>query len=148
MAIRQGDWKLVRYDGNADTNTGKAPPVSSVKLYDLAKDIHEDKDLAAEQPEKVKQLQALWDEWNRSNIKPLWGPITRTTTARSPARRRRRPPSKGYLVPFAAALAPSSGPRSGGIERCHASTAFVRRVTTLVSLAARSWVSPGSRLRS
>jgi len=73
MAIRQGDWKLVRYDGNADTNTGKAQPVSSVKLYDLAKDIHEDKDLAAEQPEKVKQLQALWDEWNRSNIKPLWG---------------------------------------------------------------------------
>lgn len=73
MAIRQGDWKLVRYDGNADTNTGKAQPVSSVKLYDLAKDIHEDKDLAAEQPEKVKELQARWDEWNRSNIKPLWG---------------------------------------------------------------------------
>ena len=74
MAIRQGDWKLVRYDGNADTNTGKAQPVSAVKLYDLSKDIHEDKDLAAEQPEKVKQLQARWDEWNRGNVKPLWGP--------------------------------------------------------------------------
>lgn len=73
MAIRQGDWKLVRYDGNADTNTGKAQPVSTAKLYDLSKDIHEDKDLAAEQPEKVKQLQARWDEWNRSNSKPLWG---------------------------------------------------------------------------
>jgi len=73
MAIRQGDWKLVRYDGNADTNTGKAQPVSALKLYNLSKDIHEDKDLTAEQPEKVKQLQALWDEWNRSNIKPLWG---------------------------------------------------------------------------
>lgn len=73
MAIRQGDWKLVRYDGNADTNTGKAQPVSTAKLYDLAKDIHEDKDLAAEQPEKVKALQARWDEWNRSNSKPLWG---------------------------------------------------------------------------
>ncbi len=73
MAIRQGDWKLVRYDGNADTNTGKARPVSTAKLYDLSKDIHEDKDLAAEQPEKVKQLQARWDEWNRGNIKPLWG---------------------------------------------------------------------------
>jgi len=73
MAIRQGDWKLVRYDGNADTNTGKAQPVSGLKLYNLSKDIHEDNDLTAEQPEKVKQLQALWDEWNRSNIKPLWG---------------------------------------------------------------------------
>jgi len=73
MAIRQGDWKLVRYDGNADTNTGKRQPVSAARLYDLSKDIHEDKDLAAEQPEKVKQLQARWDEWNRGNLKPLWG---------------------------------------------------------------------------
>ena len=73
MAIRQGDWKLVRYDGNADTNTGKRQPVSAVKLYDLSKDVHEDKDLAAEQPEKVKQLQTRWDEWNRGNMKPLWG---------------------------------------------------------------------------
>ena len=73
MAIRQGDWKLVRYDGNADTDNGKRQPVSAVKLYDLSKDIHEDKDLAAEQPEKVKQLQARWDEWNRGNMKPLWG---------------------------------------------------------------------------
>lgn len=73
MAIRQGDWKLVRYDGNADTNSGKRQPVTAAKLYDLSKDLHEDKDLAAEQPEKVKQLQALWDEWNRGNVKPLWG---------------------------------------------------------------------------
>ena len=73
MAIREGDWKLVRYDGNADTNNGKAQPVSAVKLYDLSKDIHEDRDLSAEQPEKVKQLQARWDEWNRGNVKPLWG---------------------------------------------------------------------------
>jgi arylsulfatase A-like enzyme len=73
MAIRQGDWKLVRYDGNADTNNGRRQPVSAAKLYDLSKDIHEDKDLAAEQPEKAKQLQALWDEWNRGNAKPLWG---------------------------------------------------------------------------
>jgi arylsulfatase A-like enzyme len=73
MAVRQGDWKLVRYDGNADTNTGKRQPVTAARLYDLSKDLHEDKDLAAEQPEKVKQLQALWDEWNRGNMKPLWG---------------------------------------------------------------------------
>jgi arylsulfatase A-like enzyme len=75
MAIRQGDWKLVRYDTNADTNAGKGKkaPVSSVKLYDLSADIHEDKDLAAEKPEKVKELQARWDEWNKANVKPLWG---------------------------------------------------------------------------
>lgn len=73
MAIRAGHWKLVRYDGNADANNGKRQPVSTAKLYDLAQDLHEDKDLAAAQPEKVKQLQAQWDEWNRGNVKPLWG---------------------------------------------------------------------------
>ena len=73
MAVRQGDWKLVRYDTNADTNAGKKAPVSAAKLYDLANDLHEDKDLAAERPDKVKELQARWDEWNQANVKPLWG---------------------------------------------------------------------------
>jgi arylsulfatase A-like enzyme len=75
MAIRQGDWKLVRYDTNADSNAGRSnkQPISSAKLYNLATDVHEDKDLAAEMPDKVKELQSLWDEWNKANVKPLWG---------------------------------------------------------------------------
>ena len=75
MAIRQGDWKLVRYDTNADSNAGrgKKQPTSSAKLYNLSSDIHEDKDLSAEMPEKAKELQARWDEWNKANVKPLWG---------------------------------------------------------------------------
>ncbi len=73
-AIRMGDYKLVRYDSNADTLTGKrGQPVTAAKLYNLAKDIGETKDLAAEQPEKVKELQAKWDAWNASNVKPAWG---------------------------------------------------------------------------
>ncbi|MBL9200000.1 MAG: sulfatase-like hydrolase/transferase [Opitutaceae bacterium] len=73
MAVRRGDWKLVRYDTNADTNTGGRQPVSAAKLYHLAADVHEDRDLASANPAKVKELQALWDEWNKANIKPLWG---------------------------------------------------------------------------
>ena len=74
MAVRRGDWKLVRYDTNADTNTGgRGQPVSAAKLYNLAADIHEDRDLAATNPAKFKELQSLWDEWNKSNAKPLWG---------------------------------------------------------------------------
>ncbi len=73
MAVRAGDWKLVRYDGNADTQTGKAQPVTSAKLYNLAKDIHEDSDLSAAMPEKVAELQKLWDAWNQDNVDPLWG---------------------------------------------------------------------------
>jgi len=74
MAIRDGDYKLVRYDTNADTLTGaNNQPVSSPQLYNLASDIGESKDLAASTPDKVKELQAKWDAWNKSNVPPLWG---------------------------------------------------------------------------
>lgn len=70
MAIRQGDWKLVRYDLNAD---GKKGGVSMAKLYNLAADIGEKNDQAAQQADKVSELQAAWDRWNKGNVPPLWG---------------------------------------------------------------------------
>jgi arylsulfatase A-like enzyme len=74
MAIRAGDFKLVRYDSNADTLTGAGnQPVTAAKLYNLASDIGEANDLAASMPDKVKELEAKWDQWNSSNIAPLWG---------------------------------------------------------------------------
>jgi arylsulfatase A-like enzyme len=74
MAIRAGDFKLVRYDGNADTLTGaRNQPTSSLKLYNLATDIHEDHDLATSMPGKVQELQAKWAAWNAGNVNPLWG---------------------------------------------------------------------------
>ena len=74
MAIRAGDFKLVRYDLNADTATGgRGKNVSSAKLYNLHDDIGETKDLAAALPDKVEELQMQWDEWNKANVKPLWG---------------------------------------------------------------------------
>jgi arylsulfatase A-like enzyme len=70
-AIRTGDFKLVRYDVNADTRTGgRNQGVTAAKLYNLREDIGEAKDLAAAQPEKVKELQAKWDAWNKANIPP------------------------------------------------------------------------------
>lgn len=53
-AIRHGDLKLVVSKG------GSGQP----ELYDLSTDIGESKDLAAAQPAKVKELQALWDKWS------------------------------------------------------------------------------------
>jgi arylsulfatase A-like enzyme len=74
MAIRLGEYKLVRYDVNADTQTGgRGQGVTAVKLYHLGRDVHEDKDLAAAQPDKVRELLAKWDDWNKANVKPLWG---------------------------------------------------------------------------
>jgi arylsulfatase A-like enzyme len=74
MAIRVGDYKLVRYDSNVDTRTGKAhQPVTGPKLYDLASDIGETKDLSLQMPNKARELQSKWDKWNGTLIKPLWG---------------------------------------------------------------------------
>ena len=73
MAIRRGDWKLVRYDSTADTQSAQTEPVTAARLYNLAMDIHEDQDLSAANPDKVKELQASWDAWNQANVAPLWG---------------------------------------------------------------------------
>jgi arylsulfatase A-like enzyme len=74
MAIRMGDYKLVRYDRNADTLSGAGNQgATETKLYNLASDIGEASDLAAKMPDKVKELQARWDEWNSQLVPPLWG---------------------------------------------------------------------------
>jgi arylsulfatase A-like enzyme len=52
--IRHGDYKLVVSRG------GSGKP----ELYNLAADIGESKDLAAAEPARVKELQALYDRWN------------------------------------------------------------------------------------
>lgn len=74
MAIRMGDYKLVRYDNNADTQSGaRNQGVTAPRLYDLASDIGEAKDLAAAKPDKVRELQSKWDTWNATLVAPLWG---------------------------------------------------------------------------
>ena len=60
-AVRQGDWKLT-----------KASKDMTPALFNLAVDLGEKTDLAAQQPEKVKQLQSLWDAWNAKNEPPRW----------------------------------------------------------------------------
>lgn len=51
-ALRCGNWKLIR-----QPIVGKM----ILELYDLSKDIHEDNNLALQNPEKVKELQVLMD---------------------------------------------------------------------------------------
>jgi len=73
-AIRMGDYKLVRYDSNADTLTGQGgQPVTAAKLYRLSDDIGEQNDLAAKMPEKVAELEKRWAAWNAELVDPLWG---------------------------------------------------------------------------
>lgn len=61
-AVRMGDWKLT----DANGSNGK-------KLFNLKDDIGESKDLTAANPDKVKELQAAWDAWNKGNVAATWG---------------------------------------------------------------------------
>jgi arylsulfatase A-like enzyme len=67
-AVRQGEWKLrwqLKPYGKSDW-----------ELFNLAKDPAERKDLAAQNPDKVKAMVALWDDYVRANnvILPSRGP--------------------------------------------------------------------------
>jgi arylsulfatase A-like enzyme len=80
-AVRQGDWKLVRgFDYDTNPSNPTQPPVNEVKpteamLYNLKDDIGEARDVAAANPDKVKELQAAWDAWNKQQKDPLWIPV-------------------------------------------------------------------------
>jgi arylsulfatase A-like enzyme len=58
-AVRHRNWKLI-YTGQ-DT-----------ELFDLASDISETHNLAAEQPDVVKKLTKAYEAWNTQMIDPLW----------------------------------------------------------------------------
>jgi arylsulfatase A-like enzyme len=59
--VRHRDWKLVH-----------AGPKSPVQLFNVVKDPGEQHDLAAAEPHRVRELRAIYDEWNAQNVPPLW----------------------------------------------------------------------------
>ena len=82
-AVRQGDWKLVQYDLNADSVPTRG--VSVPRLYNLKDDIGEANDLAEKHPEKARELRTLWQAWSKELAEPLWG---------GPQKRRQVPANK------------------------------------------------------
>jgi len=59
-AIRNGDWKLLRY------------PDRPAELYNLADDISESNDLASKYPERVRDMYKQLFEWEGQLERPLW----------------------------------------------------------------------------
>lgn len=72
-AIREGDWKLLlpAYGQNWE-------------LYNLKEDRTEQHNLAAAQPERVRELQAKWDAWaERTHVKPWPEGLDKTAAERA-----------------------------------------------------------------
>ncbi|HYR58728.1 MAG TPA: sulfatase-like hydrolase/transferase [Chthoniobacteraceae bacterium] len=76
IAIRKGDWKLVKAPGGGvePGERGGVATTQGAQLYNVTKDIGEKTNLADAEPEKFKELAAAWDEWNKDNVPPKWGP--------------------------------------------------------------------------
>lgn len=67
-AIRLNGWKLV------SQSTEQSPYTQPWELYNLKKDKTEQYNLALKYPEKVKELEAVWNKWaNENNVFPLNG---------------------------------------------------------------------------
>jgi arylsulfatase A-like enzyme len=60
LAVRKGDWKLVKNGGDR------------VYLFDLAADIGEKNNVAGQKPDMVRKLDAALQQWNGHLAKPLW----------------------------------------------------------------------------
>ena len=58
-AVRKGNFKLVKM--GAETG-----------LFDLASDVGETKDLKAEQPDVLKEMEKTYERWNSRMIEPVW----------------------------------------------------------------------------
>ena len=75
MAIRKGNWKLVKTaEGPLPTDVTRLADLSDAQLFDLSTDIGESKNVAAAHPEIAKDLADTWLRWNRELAKPLWPP--------------------------------------------------------------------------
>ncbi len=69
MAIRQGDWVLVR----ASLGEREYENISrTAMLFNLKNDIGQQRDLAAADPDRVRSMQADWDRWNTGLAEPRW----------------------------------------------------------------------------
>jgi arylsulfatase A-like enzyme len=68
-AVRQGPWKLVRWLDRRDNEADSK--MMEPELYHLVEDIGETRNLIATEPDKARELQAAYDEWNKGNIPPF-----------------------------------------------------------------------------
>jgi arylsulfatase A-like enzyme len=93
MAIRRGDWKLVIARGDEEPlRRGDLPPadLAGAKLFNLATDPGEQRDVAGENPQVAAELTAAWQRWNAELQPPRWPQPERPRQQSQPQRPRRR----------------------------------------------------------
>ncbi|MFO0880622.1 MAG: sulfatase-like hydrolase/transferase [Gemmataceae bacterium] len=84
LAIRKGDWKLVKgAEGRGRVGGGGAAlrrekaTIEGASLYNLKDDPGEKNNLATRDPDKFNELASDWKKWNAELVAPRWGPPVR-----------------------------------------------------------------------
>jgi arylsulfatase A-like enzyme len=72
MAIRKGDWKLVKVFQGPNKEDPAALSLAGAELFNVRNDIGEKKTLTATSPDKVRELGEMWQRWNAQLVKPAW----------------------------------------------------------------------------
>ena len=66
LALRQGDWKVVR-------QAARGQAKAEFELFDLSRDPGETTNQSAGHPEVLARLRGVLDGMNREMVEPLWG---------------------------------------------------------------------------
>jgi arylsulfatase A-like enzyme len=77
IALRAGDWKLVKGAGSngiEERSESGSSNTEHAELYNLKTDIGEKNNLASQEPAKYRELVAMWEAWNRTLVEPQWVP--------------------------------------------------------------------------
>jgi arylsulfatase A-like enzyme/dienelactone hydrolase len=92
MALRMGDWKLLlRADGPTaeETPAGGDTGTGEVELYNLAEDIGESRNLAAAEPQRVKEMRDRLGAFLKDAVPPGQGATAQKAPAQKPAGRKK-----------------------------------------------------------
>jgi len=81
IAIREGDWKLVRSDGRPPEDT-VGMTLAGAGLYNVRQDPGEATDLAARYPDRVQAMGDRWRRWSQTLVAPAWVPPGSLSNAR------------------------------------------------------------------
>lgn len=93
MAIRMGDWKLLLNASEQDAEeapAGDDKATGKVELYNLANDVGESKDLAASQPERVKEMRTRLAAFLKNAVPPGQGSAAQRAPAPKAAGRAKK----------------------------------------------------------
>ena len=72
MALRKGEWKLVKHGVGAKVKKNKKVQKVKYELFNLSDDLGEKNDLATKHPEKVKELSKLLKSARTPSPEAVW----------------------------------------------------------------------------